>query len=153
MDNNVLIVLQKYSLEVLFLALLVLLANKLLQKITRAKLKKFSFYCPYLLGILFYALYSVIFLHSKENVFNMGITTGAISMIYDAIAFSDKGEELTTLLKIIVDEKNLAEAEKAIRSCKFDKTETERILKKYSAVPLGETELENLVSLILQKKN
>lgn len=152
MDNNVLIVLQKYSLEVLFLALIVLLVNKLLQKFTRAKLKKFSFYCPYLLGILFYALYSVIFLHSKENVFNMGITTGAISMIYDAIAFSDKSE-LTSLLKIIVDEKNLVEAEKAIRSCKFDKTETERILKKYSAVPLGETELENLISLILQKKN
>lgn len=152
MNNNVFIVLQKYSLEVLFLALLVLLAYKLLKKAMKARLKKFSFYLPYLLGILFYFAYSVIFLKSKENIINMGITTGAIAMIYDAIAFSDKSE-LTSLLSVIVEEKNLDTAEKEIRECKFDKTETERILKKYSALPLGETELNNLISLILQKKN
>lgn len=152
MNNNVFIVLQKYSLEVLILALLVLLADKLLEKVLKAKLKKFSFYLPYLLGILFYAAYSIIFLKSRENIVNMGITTGAIAMIYDAIAFSDKGE-LTSLLSVVVEEQNLDLAEKEIKECKFDKTETERILKKYSALPLGEKELGNLISLILQKKN
>lgn len=152
MDNNVFIVLQKYSLEVLILALLVLLANKLLNKAFKAKLKKFSFYLPYLLGILFYFAYSAILLKSKDNVINMGITTGAIAMIYDAIAFSEN-DELASVLAIVVKEENLDKAEKEIKECKFDPAETERILKKYSALPLGEKELANLISFIQQKKS
>ncbi len=150
MDKNVFIVLQKYSLEVLFLALLALICDKLILKAFKDKAKKFSFYVPYVLGIIFYAIYSLIFLKSSDNVFNMGITTGAICMIYDSIISED--DSLKKLLTAFVKEENVKEAEKAIKKSKFQKEEVEKIVKKYSALPLTEQEVQTFVTLILQKK-
>ncbi len=150
MDKNVFIVLQKYSLEVLFLALLALICDKLILKAFKDKAKKFSFYVPYVLGIIFYAIYSLIFLKSSDNVFNMGITTGAICMIYDSIISED--DSLKKLLTAFVKQENVKEAEKAIKKSKFQKEEVEKIVKKYSALPLTEQEVQTFVTLILQKK-
>ena len=150
MDKNVFIVLQKYSLEVLLLALLALICDKLILKAFKDKAKKFSFYVPYVLGIIFYAIYSLIFLKSSDNVFNMGITTGAICMIYDSIISED--DSLKKLLTAFVKQENVKEAEKAIKKSKFQKEEVEKIVKKYSALPLTEQEVQTFVTLILQKK-
>ncbi|HBF44244.1 MAG TPA: hypothetical protein DDY82_04890 [Clostridiales bacterium] len=150
MDKNVFIVLQKYSLEVLFLALLALICDKLILKAFKDKAKKISFYVPYVLGIIFYAIYSLIFLKSSDNVFNMGITTGAICMIYDSIISED--DSLKKLLTAFVKEENVKEAEKAIKKSKFQKEEVEKIVKNYSALPLTEQEVQTFVTLILQKK-
>lgn len=143
MDKNVFIVLQKYSLEVLFLALLALICDKLILKAFKDKAKKFSFYVPYVLGIIFYAIYSLIFLKSSDNVFNMGITTGAICMIYDSIISED--DSLKKLLTAFVKEENVKEAEKAIKKSKFQKEEVEKIVKKYSVLPLTEQEVQTFI--------
>ena len=150
MDKNVFIVLQNYSLEFLFLDLLALICDKMILKAFKDKAKKFSFYVPYVLGIIFYAIYSLIFLKSSDNVFNMGITTGAICMIYDSIISED--DSLKKLLTAFVKQENVKEAEKAIKKSKFQKEEVEKIVKKYSALPLTEQEVQTFVTLILQKK-
>ena len=147
--NNVMFILKKYKIEIVLLALLVYIICFLLKKIP--VFKRFSFYLPYLVGIVVYYSYLLIFKKSSQDVINNGITIGAVSLILNSIVSAcDKKDFKKELLYGLVAE------EKRDKVCSLifeyiannDKELVKKVLSESVTFTLSEEQLNNLVEIL-----
>lgn len=125
----VLTFLQKYSVDVLIFSSLICLLTSLIKKIIPESLKAFVGLLPFVLGVIFYAVYSC-FLQSNFDIYfvlNKGIQTGSISTLFYVfykqllLKSGDVNSVISNLLKGIIASKNITEVAKLI-SKHFDNT-------------------------------
>ncbi len=149
--KEILIVLQKFSLEILILAIFTCLLVYLINKFAPDKIKKYSVYYPYLFGIIFYGLYAVIFsLYGSINeIVNMGITTGGVATIMGSFIKSQKNKRdmADNLLAGIISEKDLNTVNKKIAQAEDNSTVAE-IISDYSIFPVSAEQAEIFAEII-----
>lgn len=147
--NNVMFILKKYKIEIVLLALLVYIICFLLKKIPVCK--KFSFYLPYVVGIIVYYAYLLIVKHPTEDVINNGITIGALSLILNSIISScGKKDFKKELLYGLVAEDKRDKVCNQIFECiaNNDKELVKKILSESVTFTLCEEQLNNLVEIL-----
>ncbi len=152
--KEILIILQKFSLEILILAGLTSLIVYLINKFGSYTVKKFSVYYPYLCGIIFYGLYSLIFSLECEvsTIINMGITTGGVSCIFSSFFISQKNKQdmADNLLSGIISEKDLKIVKQKIQTAE-DTTAVAEIISDYSIFPMSAKQAEIFAEIIISK--
>lgn len=149
--KEILFVLQKFGLEILILAGVISLICFLINKYAPACIKKFAFYYPYLLGVIFYFIYVKIFkIDCQPNgAFNMGITTGAVSAIISSFIKGQNGKKNLAehLLDGLISEKDLKTVKSKISQTQ-DKRAIAEILSDYSVFPISADQAEIFAEII-----
>ena len=120
MDKEIFLILQKFSVDAIVIGILISLICFIINKYGNKQLKKFSLYYPYLLGVIFYFVYTLIIPNGEmEKVFTLGITAGGVATIM--LSFIKTQSSKTTLadevLKGIVSEKDLPLVKEKILAC------------------------------------
>ena len=153
-------ILRRCGVDVLFLALGVTFLTSLLKKtVMKSANRKVFVFLPFGLGILIYALYSVIArgtcftAEDISDVIGAGFSTGSAATLY--YVFYEqflRGKTMDPLLPLLVcipDEKR-AEASEKLRSLGNTDGEmtAEEILREYADPPLSEEELKLTASLL-----
>ncbi len=120
MDKEIFLILQKFSIETIVFGGIICLICFFINKYANNSVKKFSLYYPYVLGILFYFIYTLIIPQGEmQKVFSMGITTGGVATIM--LSFIKTQKDKTTLaeevLRGIVSEKDIKIVKEKISKC------------------------------------
>lgn len=153
--KEILFILQKFSLEIIILAILICVITYFVNKYAPESIKKYSLYYPYALGIIFYLLYALIFsLNIETNeIVTMGITTGGISSILSSFIKSQKDKQnmADSLLSGIISEKDLKLVRQKIAEADNDKAVAE-ILSDYSIYPISAEQAEIFAEIIAFSK-
>ncbi|MBO4963099.1 MAG: hypothetical protein J6C97_04905 [Clostridia bacterium] len=110
MDKEFFLILQKFSIDTIIFGIVICIICFFINKYGNKQLKKFSLYYPYILGIIFYAVYLLIVdKQTIEKSFSLGATSGAVATIMLSFIKTQNGK--TTLadevLKGIISEKDL----------------------------------------------
>ncbi len=155
--------LQNYGIDVVILGVLVCVLTSFVKKFVPKSLKNFIGLIPFLLGVLLYALYSLLLLKNSLcfEIVNKGIQTGAIATLIYAfskqlkLSGGDIIKSISDLLTGILSSKTISEVVKVIKeNFSHDITDEEKvekiteILKQNQDVPDDVKEV--VVKLILQ---
>lgn len=151
--------LERYGIEVLLIGILVFIITFFLKKIIPESLKNFVGLIPFILGVILYALYSLIFLH--EFVFylilNKGIQSGAIATIIHAFSkqvVTSNGnlkKSVSELLSGILSSKSITEILNAINKQTQSTLTEEEKTKEIEKIILQNTEVPDDVKEVLVK--
>jgi len=153
MDSEIFLVLQKFSLEIIILAIIDCIICFLIKKHAPKRLKKFSLYYPYILGIVLYFIYVKIS-SINASVVNMGITTGGVATIM--LSFIKTQENKTSLadevLKGIVSEKDYSLVKEKIVQASSQEEITD-IISNYAVFSMTYDQSKVLAEIIGFEKN
>ena len=153
MDSEIFLVLQKFSLEIIILAIIDCIICFLIKKNAPKPLKKFSLYYPYALGIVLYLIYVKIS-STNASVVNMGITTGGVATIM--LSFIKTQENKTSLadevLKGIVSEKDYSLVREKIAQSSSQEEITD-IISNYAVFSMTYDQSKVLAEIIGFEKN
>jgi len=155
--------LERYGIEVIIIGILIFVATYFIKKIIPESLKNFVGLIPFILGILFCALYSLIFLHEFVFyiIFNKGVQSGAIATLIHAFSkqvVTQNGnlkKSVSELLTGILSSKTITEVLKTIKKQTQSSLSEEEKTKEIEKIILDNTEVpedvkEVLIKLIMQ---
>ena len=161
-----------YGIDISLLALLTTLLTQLIKKLVFKGNKKLVTFLPFIIGTLFYAVYSSIrylslsyLLEEYVTVLEHGISVGAIATLYyilyeqfvrEKTYISADEQVISTLIEGFVPAEKLEEATKEIAKALADDdtgkgaAKTQEILAKYSYEEMNECNLQLLSKLIIE---
>ena len=151
--------LQKYSLEILIIGIITVIVTNLVKKILPESLKNFKGYLPFLFGIIFYAVYSLIFIKdvSVYLIVSKGVQSGGLATLLYAFLkhlFNSKGglkNSLSELLKGIISSKSIAEVTALVSNLFNDKVDEEQMLQKIEEILRENTDADEEVLTAVAK--
>ena len=151
--------LQKYSLDVIILSSIITVLTNLVKKVLPEKLNDFKGYLPFLLGVIFYAVYSVFspINFSVYFVISRGVQSGGVATLIYAFSkhvSKSKGDvtgAISDVLKGILSSNSISGVAKIISKLFSTQIPEEEMLGKIETILQENTEISGEVLTAVAK--
>lgn len=153
-DINIIVTfLQKYSLELVIIGLITVIVTNIVKTLLPERLKNFKGYLPFLLGIIFYAIFSLLFLKNIDFylILSKGIQAGGLATLFYAFFkhfISSKGDIKTTfseILKGIISSKSISDVAVLLSNLFHSQVGEEELIEKIEVILKENTDVSGEV--------